>query len=242
MSLPSARELPDFSVRYSARARRIRLSVCARDGLVVTLPTGVNPAEARRAVEHRRDWAARSLQRVAERREQLLGDPALLLPDLVELRAIGLAWPVDYRRTAASRVTARESGSVLAVTGALDDAARCRDALRRWRDRCARTHLPALLAEVSRSTGIGYERVTVRGQRTRWGSCSTTGTISLNRDLIFLPSELARYVLVHELAHRVHPNHSPRFHALLESLEPRATELRTALRTARDLVPVWADG
>jgi hypothetical protein len=238
---PRHHGLPEFEVRRSARARRVRLTVTAREGLVVTLPPGVAETEALRAVERKRAWAAGALERVASRRALLLADPALTLPHEVDLPAFGGLLPVEYRAGSSKRATARADGPTLVVAGAVDDAIVCRDALRRWRDRTARERLPGLLGEISAATGIPYARVALRSQRTRWGSCSTRGTISLNRNLIFLPEELVRYVLAHELAHRVHADHSPRFHALLGSIEPRAGELRKALRHAHDLVPVWAD-
>jgi hypothetical protein len=173
-----------------------------------------------------------------------MADPELTLPHEIALPPVGVTLPVEYRHTVgrSPTVTARQIGGQLVVAGAVDDAEACREALRRWRDRCAQEHLPALLDEASRATGIGYERVSVRGQRTRWGSCSAAGTISLNRNLIFLPARLAGYVLLHELAHRVHPDHSTRFHELLRTLEPAAGQLRRELGQAADHVPVWADG
>jgi len=216
--------------------------VTARDGLVVTLPVGVAEEHARQAVVARTGWASRALAEVAPRREAYLGGAAAMLPESVELRAVSREIPVAYRPGAADscRAVARERDGVLTVTGPDDAAARIA-ALRRWRDRTARYLLPALLDDMSARSGIEPARVTVRGQRTRWGSCSARGTISLNRNLIFLPAHLVRYVLAHELVHLRVLNHSPRFWAELESLVPLSMEGRAELRDARHLVPVWAD-
>jgi predicted metal-dependent hydrolase len=234
--------LPPYSVRRSARARRIRLTVTARDGLVVTLPAGVAEEHARRAVAARTGWASRALAEVAPRREAYLGGAAAQLPESVELRAVSREIPVAYRPGAGDtcRAVARERDGVLIVAGSHDAAARIA-ALRRWRDRTARYLLPALLDDVSARSGIEPVRVTVRGQRTRWGSCSARGTISLNRNLVFLPAHLVRYVLAHELVHLRVLDHSPRFWAELESLVPLSMEARAELRDARHMVPVWAD-
>jgi predicted metal-dependent hydrolase len=234
--------LPPYSVRRSARARRIRLTVTARDGLVVTLPAGVAEEHARRAVAARTGWASRALAEVAPRRDAYLGGATAQLPETVELRAVSREIPVAYRPGAADscRAVARERDGVLTVTGPDDAAARIA-ALRRWRDRTARYLLPALLDDMSARSGIEPARVTVRGQRTRWGSCSARGTVSLNRNLIFLPAHLVRYVLAHELVHMRVLDHSPRFWAELELLVPLSTEARAELRDARHMVPVWAD-
>ncbi len=237
-----AATLPPFAVRRSSRARRIRLSVTVHDGLVVTLPVGIPLAEAERAVRDRAEWARRHLAATAQRRDALAAHPEDLLPDAVELAVFGETWSLALRESPATGVRARHDGAALVLTGDVDDAAACLDALRRWRDRTARERLPHLLAEVSSACGIGYARVTVRGQRTRWGSCSSRGSISLNRNLVFLPEHLVRYVMLHELVHVREPNHSLRFWSLLATLHPGAGSARVEMRDAARYVPAWAEG
>lgn len=76
--------------------------------------------------------------------------------------------------------------------------------------------LPERLRAASEKTGIGYGRLTIRASRTRWGSCSSSGNISLSLFLAELPEELIDFVCIHELCHRIHPNHSKEFHALVD--------------------------
>lgn len=256
----SATGLPEYRVRRSTRARRLRLSVNARDGLVVTLPTGLAEADARRAVAARIGWAERALAAVADRRALVLAGAEAQLPDEVHLLATGRILPVAYRSAAGydpgsapdsgiaatadsapkPRTSARERDGVLVVSGSADPEARLA-ALRRWRDRTARDVLGSLAADLAAENGLVPARVSVRGQRTRWGSCSARGTVSLNRNLVFCPPHLVRYVLAHELAHLAHLDHSPRFWSLVRSIVPSAEEARSEMRSARSLVPVWAD-
>lgn len=79
----------------------------------------------------------------------------------------------------------------------------------------AKERLPKALDEASRRTGIGYNKLTIRKAHTRWGSCTREGNISLSLYLAALPDELIDFVCVHELCHRIHPNHSAEFHALV---------------------------
>ena len=98
----------------------------------------------------------------------------------------------------------------------------------------AKERLPKALNEASQRTGIGYNKLTIRKARTRWGSCTREGNISLSLYLAALPDELVELVCVHELCHRIHPNHSADFHALVDRhLGGREKELNAQLRRYR---------
>jgi len=98
--------------------------------------------------------------------------------------------------------------------------------------RAAARELPARLGELARAHGFAVAAVSVRNQRTRWGSCSRSGRISLNWRLVQMPPDVRDYVLLHELTHLRHPNHSPRFWRELARLCPHHAEARRFLRTA----------
>lgn len=233
--------LPDYTIRVSSRARRVRLSITARDGLVVTLPRGVSKAAARQAVAEHAQWAQRGLDRVADRRAVFVAGPDAMLPDIVDIAAAGLRLPVEYRHTAAASCVARERDGLIVVSGPVDDGHACLLALGRWRDRAARTYLPPMLAGIAEDLGVPVRRVSVRGQRSRWGSCSGRGTISLNRNLLFLPAEFATWVMAHELVHMSHRNHAPVFWDELRRIRPDTDAIRRGMRRAGELVPPWAD-
>jgi hypothetical protein len=98
------------------------------------------------------------------------------------------------------------------------------------------------LARISEASGLPFGRMQIRRQRTRWGSCSRAGTISLNACLMFQPPGVVNYLLIHELAHTRHMNHSRRFWRLVADLEPRWRELDSALTRGWREVPFWAIG
>ena len=161
------------------------------------------------------------------------------LPEIVHFAATGQAFHV--RRTGgtgAARLT-RSDGAIL-LAGAADRPALLRHALQRFTMREAHAALGAWLGELSSATGLRYARMQIRRQRTRWGSCSPTGTISLNACLMFQQPAVVNYLLIHELAHTRHMNHSGRFWRLVERFEPRWRELDAALSRGWREVPPWA--
>ena len=83
----------------------------------------------------------------------------------------------------------------------------------------------------ARIMGVSYGRISIREQKTRWGSCSSTGNLNFNWRLILAPEEVLNYVVVHELAHRREMNHSKAFYAIVESVLP---DYRTARKWLRD--------
>jgi predicted metal-dependent hydrolase len=111
--------------------------------------------------------------------------------------------------------------------------------LRRWLLARGRATLVPWLALVSKETGLRFSRVTVRRQRSRWGSCSASGGISLNCALLFLEPALVRYLFVHELAHTEHLNHSRAFWRCVERLEPEFEALEARRGQEWRAVPAW---
>ena len=161
------------------------------------------------------------------------------LPERVLLHSLGEEWPVAYRVGGGRRVAASERGGLLVVSGGVHDPYACRAALQRWLGRRATESLPGWLDAAAAETGMCFTRTSVRNQRTCWASCSARGTISLNQKLMLIPRHLVRYVLVHELCHTVHLDHSPRFWAHVAAWEPEFNHRRRELRAARAYVPAW---
>ncbi len=133
-----------------------------------------------------------------------------------------------------------EAPGKVMVYGAVEDGQRCQAALRRWLARRAKAILGNWIESLAEETGLTYESLTIKSQRTRWGSCSERGVISLNCKLLFLRRELVRYVLIHELCHTVEHRHSTRFWALVRSFETRVEVLHGRMRDAWKQIPPWA--
>jgi predicted metal-dependent hydrolase len=237
----SPRDLtPEYTVRVSARARRVRLVVTPEDGLVVVVPRGFPARRIAAVVREHAPWIERTMERTFERRAKLAALAGAPVPGEIDMPGIAVHWRVELQPTAAAGVRATVRGQTLTLTGDLADTAACYDALRRAVARVARERLPLMLGSAEAETGWSATKVRVRRQRSRWGSCTADGHLSLNGSLVFLPQHLVRYVMVHELAHTRRMDHSPAFWALVEAHETAWKDRRRELREAWRHVPAWA--
>lgn len=230
-----AESTTDFVVRESRRARRLTIKVFPRGRVEVVTPWRTAARDVEAFVRENRAWIEQAKAEFAVRYPAADLDP----PDEIMLPAITSSWRVHYRAASRQALRYREVGDRLILTGAVSDRERVTKALRRWLAALARRHLVRQLEQLSVITGLGYKRVQIRAQRTCWGSHSGRGTISLNYCLLFLEPELVRYLLIHELCHARHMNHSRRFWHLVEQLEPRYRMLDRELGEAWTRVPAW---
>jgi len=234
-----------YAIRESDRAKHVRLRISVFDAsLTVVIPKGFDRDSIPEVIEEKQSWIARTRMRIAQEREQTEAHPPAALPDHIHLRALDQDWQIEYAPEARSSilVTERRGDRALALAGPVDDAELCKHALCAWIGRKARAELVPWLRSVSEEHGLPVSAIQVRGQRTRWGSCSQHSAISINAKLIFLPPHLVEHVFVHELCHTIHLDHSRRYWAQVRKRVPHYQDLEAELRTAWRYVPVWLNG
>lgn len=239
LQLFESRDAERWNVRVSRRARRLSVRVYPGGRVEVVVPPGASPVAIERFVGTHRQWIE---ERVADL-SALSTTSHQARPTSIELPAIGRKFIVEYRPNPASadarvRLTVAGEGW-LVVSGRLDDEQCIAKALRTWLLGLAQVELGRHLAQASVHCGLRFERMQIRRQRTRWGSCSVSGTISLNVCVLFQEPSVMRYLLVHELSHTRHMNHSRRFWSLVESLEPEYRRLDRELLRGWQRVPGW---
>jgi predicted metal-dependent hydrolase len=187
--------IPAYNVRESKRARRVTIKVSSRAGLEVVVPVGFDQSELPAILQAKAGWITNNLQKTRP-------VEGLDRPDFVGLRLLGETWRTEYYSSPDERLSLSErEGNLLSLTGPVDDPAGVAAALNQWLQRRAKDVLVPWLHRLSAQLSLPFSRATVRRQRTKWGSCSSEKSISLNRNLLFLPEPMARYVLVHELCH-----------------------------------------
>ncbi len=203
-----------YTVRRSSRARRVRVNVHAHTGVEVVLPARAPEREAAAAIVELRPWIER---RLAEARQAmaLVASRGRTLPYLDA--TLELVPEPDRRR-------AHRRGERLLVPDA--DA---RPAIERFYRRAARVEIAPRLDRASAEAGLRYSGLDIRGQRTRWASCSARGRMSFNWRLLLAPERVLDYVVWHEVCHLAVLDHSPRFWALLGRYWPSWREERAWL-------------
>ena len=229
-------ELPPYEVRESRRARRARIRVTPGGKVEVVIPWGFPRERVPELVAERRRWLAQAVAETHRGGEGLPErDP---WPEGVTLTAVPEAWPVIYRAAGTERSGTYPDEARLLV--AADDWPTARAGLQGWLHHRARAYLPPLARAVAAEAGHGEPAVRIGNQATRWGSCSTRGTISLNRNLLFLPPEQVRYLCVHEICHLKHPDHSAAFWREVARWGFDTRVLEQALDAGMARVPRWA--
>jgi predicted metal-dependent hydrolase len=200
-----------YTVRRSARARRVRVNVHAHTGVEVVLPARAPERAAAAAVREMRPWIERRLSDAQEvlARIAARGGAVPYLGTSLELV------PEDGR----TRVHRR--GERLLVP-----AGDARPALERFYRRAARAEIAPRLDRATALAGTSYRDLSIRAQRTRWASCSAGGRMSFNWRLLLAPERVLEYVVWHEVCHLEILDHSPRFWALVERRWPSWREDR----------------
>jgi predicted metal-dependent hydrolase len=198
-------------LRRNPRARQYILRLRSDGTVAVTLPARGSKAEAWRFVQSRQTWIARQWEKLQARlvapREWPIGTEILLRGQPHTLKLADESG-VPMLRIGPESIRMRQPASDLRPLAEL--------LLRRL----AQRELPPRVHELAAREKISVRAVTVRGQSSRWGSCSSAGRISLNWRLIQMPPEVRDYIIIHELMHRREMNHSARFWALVEAACP----------------------
>jgi predicted metal-dependent hydrolase len=227
------------ALTISARSKRIRLTLRPGPRLDVTLPQGVPAGRLLEVLTAKSDWISRhaaGLNRAVAPRNAKVE----LRPENLVFPAFEQSFALNYVRKDASSFRLDEMGPgevlVSGPAGRETELARCLAGFCRVK---AAPHLRESLHLVSRETGLACSGMTIRSQRSRWGSCSSRHSLSLNFRLAFLPWDMIRYVLLHELCHTVHLDHSAKFWSFVAKFEPGYKRLRTQLRRAGEELPAW---
>ena len=219
----------DYSLRVSQRAKYARLLIKPYGGLEVVIPRHFPKHAVADLIHKHQEWISRQLGK----RPSLNPQPDL--PDEIY-------FAIDDSRTHVNYLPKTDMANKNSPNHLLIEAGDYQNnvrQLRAWIRKQAWQRLPEMLARLSRQTGLDYQKMTIRSQKTRWGSCSSRGTISLNDQLMFVSQEAVEYLIIHELCHRKYLNHSNKFWQLVARHCPNYAVYEAELNRTRKVIPGW---
>lgn len=223
-----------YTLRRSARARQVRLVVWPERGLEVVVPTRFPLRDLPPIFVEKGAWIIAKLDEAARRPQPPAAPP---LADGSPILYRGLEYELKIVREARRTVAGALNGATLTLR--LPQKAEVRPALEHWYRVQAAALIPTRVVEVASRIGAPpYSGISVRAQKTRWGSCSSRKRLSFNWRLILAPPPALDYVIVHELTHLRHPNHAPAFWQSVAADCPDYTTWRAWLKT--NGVRLWA--
>jgi predicted metal-dependent hydrolase len=228
--------LPDYTFRHSKKAKYLQLRFSSRLGLQVVLPFGT-PFEKEaieRFITTKKDWIERNIARFNVK------PLSQELPTHIPLEALEQTWQIFYEEKNSAKLSLQEKSQCITLSGNIKNEALCVSLLQNWLKNMAIIYLIPQLKMLSIETGLDYQKVTIRNNQTRFGSCSTKKHISLCCKLLFLPKRLVRHVLLHELCHTQYMHHGKSFWKRLTKFDPH-TELHVKELKKKALqIPLWA--
>ena len=229
---------PDYQVRRSARAKNALLKIFARRGLEIILPIRYQLIEVPHLLNEKRSWIERHWHLLQSARELPSIDE---LPQQLHLACCDENWQINYLFSPVKSQIVLRPQKELTVLGDIDNKVACLSLLRHWLRQKAEQTLSPRFHLLSRELQLPFSRLTIRDQKTRWGSCSAQKSINLNFKLIFLAPELVRHIMIHELCHTVHLNHSRRFWQLVAQHDPQWRHNHHLSRRVEGQLPRWID-
>ncbi|MBX3709132.1 MAG: DUF45 domain-containing protein [Gammaproteobacteria bacterium] len=223
---------PQYKIKRHRRAKHVKLRANHHE-LEITLPLRFNLKNVPSILEENKSW-------IIEQLSKLSLTESNVFPDSIKFNATNESWKIHYVACHAKfEMIVRPHYEIVLVGNRIHDSSSCSAKLNVWIKKQSKHYLHSQLVLLSKSTQLDFESLTVRGQKTLWGSCTAKKSISLNYKLIFLPYHLVRHVMIHELCHTRFLNHSNKFWELVAVHDPDWREHRYELRSANQYIPEW---
>jgi predicted metal-dependent hydrolase len=206
-----------YTVKRSLRARHVRLEVRPQAGLTVIIPHSYNIGQLPRLLKSKERWISNNLARYSHF-QSLSAEKELKSGDTVPYLGRNLELVKQENHDGVGSITLE--GNTLAVSPGLFKNGILELALEQWYRTEAAKVISERIDKLSSKIGIGYKRIVIRGQKTRWGSCSRKRNLNFNWKLLMAPEPVIDYVIIHELTHLKEMNHSKRFWKLVAQYCP----------------------
>ena len=231
----------------------MRLTISLEKGIVVVVPKSMNHKRMAKLipefVKDKQPWLNEAIEKLRARGSLTPDIEQCQLPEEIQLLALGQFFSISYSSLSKAEGSLfKAEGSItlhhlddykLEIRGDLGDKKRVFALLETFFKDYARYYLKQRLDQLSEKFCLPYNHLTIRAQKTRWGSCSSKKNINLNYRLLFIEEELLDYILLHELVHTIHMNHSKAFWLYFESLMQDARSRDKQINQLRKNLPCW---
>lgn len=209
------RQIP-VEIKRSPRASRLKLRIDRQAGVVLILPLRVSTKEALAFLKRELPWIAKKIEKIPETTPFLPGSkiPLLGTPHIIihVPQERGLVWPEDRQ---------------IFVTGKIEHVPR---RIKDWIKKAAKSEIKSRVLDYTKQLDVAHTGITLRDQKTRWGSCSSTGRLNFSWRLFLMPEFVLDYVVAHEVAHLRHMDHSAQFWGVVNDLNPDVKAAKKWLR------------
>lgn len=223
---------PTYKLRKHRLAKHVKLRA-THQGLEITVPFRFNLKYIPSILEENKSWITKKLS-------QLPFISKDILPVTIHLHALDQLWHIHYRPLNTENLSIKKSlAQGIILEGNVSNKELCKNKLRAWLKHQAKSYLISRLHSLSEKTRLPFSKVSIRNQRTLWGSCTVHAAISLNYKLIFLPERLVTYTIIHELCHTEFLNHSSKFWRLVSSHDPHWQQHKKELKRGDIYIPAW---
>lgn len=212
-------------LRKSTRAKHIRITVKPFEGVSVSVPPLATFKQAESVVTEKVDWIKKQLGRMQETENRFT-----VFSESSSSPVPGYSLSIEQHQ-GTDVYTGLEERIIIVryPQGRRVEEEEIQQAIRKTIEKAlrekAKEDIPVKTARLARKHGFVYNRISIKNLKTRWGSCSQEGNLNFNIHLMRLPDHLLDYVILHELAHTVEPNHSKRYWALLDRIYGNVREI-----------------
>jgi len=214
-----------YKLVKSQRAKHIRIKISAIGELSVVLPRGISEMHAHGFLQKKSQWVSKTINDmpVVENTQ---------FPDHLDLKLLNEYWKVEYISLDKSGYIQVKEISMghLEIKGNLKDWGLVSKTINQWCKKKAKYIFKTMLENLAEEHGFHFNKLSIRSQKTRWGSCSSSKNINLNSKLLFMPIHIVEYVIIHELCHTIEMNHSSNFWRLVEDCDPDYRQNRKQLK------------
>lgn len=214
-----------YVVKRSLRARYARLEMRPQSGLAVVVPKSYDRSRIPELLDEKHRWILNKLAKLGH-----ISLPSAKVRSGDTIPYLGRNLRVVRRKNSGENYTIRVEGKRLVVS-LKSTGVSLRMALEGWYRREAEKLVRKRVDDLSRRLGVKYGRLTIRGAKTRWGSCSQKGNLNFNWKLLMVPEPVIDYVIIHELAHLKEMNHSKKFWHLVGQHCPQWRRYRKWLKS-----------